>query len=141
MVRELIHDPILLAKPAKKAEKADLDLGLDLLMTLLAHKETCVGMAANMVGESKAIIVFSDLSRGKEAFTLMFNPEIIAKEGAYEAEEGCLSYLGGPKKAKRWHKIKVRYQNRDFQTRIKTYSGKTAQIIQHEVDHLMGVLI
>ena len=137
MVKELIHDPIFLARKSSPATAGDLDTARDLLETLMAHRETCVGMAANMIGVSKCIIAFLD---GKE-YALMFNPEIVKAEKPYETEEGCLSLLGGPRKCTRYQKIKVRYQNEKFQTRLKTYEGWTAQIIQHEVDHCHGVLI
>ena len=137
MVKELVHDPILLARKSATATKEDLQIGQDLLDTLLAHRDSCVGMAANMIGQLKRIIVFDN----EGAPMLMFNPEIIKASGEYEAEEGCLSLLGGPRKTKRYQKIKVQYQTRDFQTRLKTFSGWTAQIIQHEIDHCNGVLI
>ena len=137
MVKELIHDPIFLARKAETATPADLDTARDLLETLMAHKETCVGMAANMIGVTKRIIAFVD---GKD-YSVMFNPEIIKAEKPYETEEGCLSLLGGPRPCRRFQKIKVRYQNEKFQTRLKTYEGWTAQIIQHEIDHCNGVLI
>ncbi len=137
MVKELIHDPIFLARKSVPATPSDLDTARDLMETLMAHRETCVGMAANMIGVSKCIIAFLD---GKE-YALMFNPEIIKAEKPYETEESCLSLLGGPRKCTRYQKIKVRYQNEKFQTRLKTYEGWTAQIIQHEVDHCHGVLI
>ena len=137
MEKELIHDPIFLARKSSPATAGDLDTARDLLETLMAHRETCVGMAANMIGVTKCIIAFLD---GKE-YSVMFNPEIIKAEKTYETEEGCLSLLGGPRKCTRYQKIKVRYQNEKFQTRLKTYEGWTAQIIQHEVDHCNGVLI
>ena len=137
MVKELVHDPIFLARKSVPATAADLDTARDLLDTLLAHKDTCVGMAANMIGVCKRIIVFDN--GGKPM--LMFNPEIVKADGAYETEEGCLSLLGGPRKTKRFQKIKVEYQTDTFQTRLKTFEGWTAQIIQHEVDHCDGILI
>jgi len=137
MVRELVHDPILLARKSAPATKDDQQIAQDLLDTLLAHRDSCVGMAANMIGQLKRIIVFDN----EGAPMLMFNPEIIKASGEYETEEGCLSLLGGPRKTKRYQKIKVQYQTRDFQTRLKTFSGWTAQIIQHEIDHCNGVLI
>ncbi len=137
MVREIIHDPILLARPSAPAGKEDLSVAQDLLDTLAAHREACVGMAANMIGVCKRIIVFDD--GGKH--TLMLNPELLKAEGPYEAGEGCLSLLGGPRAVRRYEKIKVRYQNLQLQTRIKTFTGWTAQIIQHEIDHCNGVLI
>ena len=137
MIRELMHDPLFLGRRSTDATPDDLSVAQDLLDTITAHKATCVGMAANMIGVTRRIIVFAD---GKD-FTLMLNPEIIAFSGEYETEEGCLSLLGGPRKTKRYQKIKVRYQNLAFQTRLKTYTGWTAQIIQHEVDHCNGILI
>lgn len=137
MVKELVHDPILLARKSVPATKEDLDIARDLLDTLTAHRETCVGMAANMIGVFRNIIAFDN----GEEYMLMLNPEILKAEGEYEAEEGCLSLLGGPRKTKRFQKIKVRWQNTGFQTRIKTFTGWTAQIIQHEIDHCDGILI
>jgi len=137
MVKELIHDPILLAQPSAPATKEDLPVAQDLLDTLQVHRETCVGMAANMIGVCKRIIVFDD----DGTYTVMLNPEIIKQAGPYEAMESCLSLLGGPRKATRFEKIKVRYQNEQLQTRLKTFTGWTAQIIQHEVDHCNGILI
>ena len=137
MVRELVHDPFLLARKSAPATKDDLEIAQDLLDTLLAHRESCVGMAANMIGQLKRIIVFDNGG----VPTLMFNPEIIKASGEYEAEEGCLSLLGGPRKTKRYQKIKVQYQMENFQTRLKSFEGWTAQIIQHEIDHCNGILI
>lgn len=137
MVREIVHDPILLAQPSAPATKEDLPLVQDLLDTLAAHKEECVGMAANMIGECKNVIVFDNGG----TYMAMLNPVILKQSEPYETEEGCLSLLGGPRKTKRYKKIKVQYENNDFQVRIKTFEGWTAQIIQHEIDHLHGVLI
>ena len=137
MVRELIHDPILLARKSQPATREDLSAAQDLLDTLAAHRETCVGMAANMIGVYKSIIAFDN----EGTYMVMLNPEILKASEAYEAMEGCVSLLGGPRKAKRFRKIKVRYQTVDFQTRIKTFTGWTAQIIQHEIDHCGGILI
>ena len=141
MIKELIHDPIFLAGKSETATKEDLQTAINLLDTLTAHKETCVGMAANMIGVRKRIIAFLDESTKAPAYTVMLNPEIIKKDGAYSTEEGCLSLLGGPRPCKRYKSIKVKYQTTDMQTRIKTYTGWTAQIIQHEVDHCNGILI
>lgn len=137
MVRELIHDPILLGRKSVPAEKADLQIAQDLLDTLTSHSDSCVGMAANMIGECKKIIVFDN----EGTYMTMLNPEIIKQSEPYETEEGCLSLLGGPRKTKRFRKIKVQYQTLDFQTRLKTFTGWTAQIIQHEIDHCNGILI
>ena len=136
MVRDIIRDEVFLSQKAEAATLGDLTVAQDLLDTLTAHKDGCVGMAANMIGVSKRIIVFDN--EGK--YMVMFNPEIIKKSGPYEAEEGCLS-LTGTRKARRWQSIKVQYQNERFQTRFKTFTGWTAQIIQHEIDHCEGVLI
>lgn len=141
MIRELMHDPIFLAGKSEVATKDDLPVAQDLLDTLMAHRESCVGMAANMIGIQKRIIAFLDESGKAAVYTVMFNPEIIKAEGEYEAEEGCLSLLGGPRKCKRYKSIKVRYQTADMKTRIKSYTGWTAEIIQHEIDHCRGVLI
>ena len=137
MIKELIHDPILLARKSEVATKEDLQVAQDLLDTLIAHKDGCVGMAANMIGVHKRIIAFDNGG----TYMVMFNPEIIKKSGAYDAEEGCLSLLGGPRKCKRYQTIKVQWQTAEFQTRIKTFTSFPAQIIQHEVDHCDGVLI
>ena len=137
MVRELVHDPILLARKSAPATKEDLETLRDLMDTLLYHRESCVGMAANMIGVTKNIIVFQD----GVGCTAMLNPEILKAEGPYDTEEGCLSLLGGPRKCRRFRKIKVRWQTENFQTRVKNFEGWTAQIIQHEIDHLHGILI
>ena len=131
-----MRDEAFLSQKAELATLEDLPVAQDLLDTLTAHKDGCVGMAANMIGVCKRIIVFDN--EGK--YTVMFNPEIIKKSGSYEAEEGGLS-LTGIRKAKRWQSIKVQYQNEQFQIRFKTFTGWTAQIIQHEIDHCEGVLI
>ena len=141
MMKELMHDPIFLAGKSEIATKEDLPIAQDLLDTLMAHKETCVGMAANMIGVKKRIIAFLDESGRTTVYTVMLNPEIIKKDDAYDTEEGCLSLLGGPRKCKRYKTIKVQYQTAEMQTRLKTYTGWTAQIIQHEVDHCNGILI
>ena len=137
MVRELMHDPIFLARKSEEATKEDLDAAQDLLDTLTFHKEGCVGMAANMIGVTKRIIVFDNEGQ----YMTMLKPEILKAEGEYEAQEGCLSLLGGPRSCRRYQKIKVKYQNLQMQVRIKAFTGWTAQIIQHEVDHCNGVLI
>ena len=148
MVKELMHDPIFLAGKSEVATKEDLQVAKDLLDTLIAHREGCVGMAANMIGVRKRIIAFLDESgraskfgNGELVYTVMLNPEIIKKDGAYDTEEGCFSLLGGPHKCKRYKTIKVQYQTLEMQTRKKNFTGWTAQIIQHEVDHCNGILI
>ena len=137
MVKELIHDPIFLAQRSQIATAADLQAAQDLADTLAFHRQTCVGMAANMIGVARRIIAFYD----GDNLQVMFNPEIVKTAGEYRAEESCLSLLGGPRPARRFQKIKVRYQTTDFQTRLKTFEGFTAQIIQHEIDHCNGILI
>ena len=137
MVKELVHDPIFLARKSETATKEELQTATDLLDTLVAHRETCVGMAANMIGVCKRIIVFDN----EGSYMVMFNPRIVKAAGEYETEESCLSLLGGPRKTRRFRKIKVEYQTDAFQTRLKTFEGWTAQIIQHEIDHCDGILI
>lgn len=137
MVREMIHDPFLLGRKSRTATPEDETVCVDLLDTLKAHKETCVGMAANMIGEHICIIAFVL----GDSWMVMRNPQILKASGEYETEESCLSLLGGPRKTKRFQKIKVRYQNEAMQERIRSFEGWTAQIIQHEIDHCHGVLI
>ena len=136
MIRDICKDEAFLAQKAQLATPDDLFVGQDLLDTLAHHKEECVGMAANMIGVNKRIIVFDN----EGTYMVMFNPEIIRKSGPYQAEEGCLS-LTGTRPARRWKSIKVRWQNEKFQERLKTFTGWTAQIIQHEIDHCEGVII
>ena len=141
MIKELMHDPIFLAWKSDTATKDDLDIAKDLLDTLIAHRDGCVGMAANMIGERKRIIAFFDESGRAPTYTVMLNPEIVAKSGIYETEEGCLSLLGVPRKCKRYKTIKVKFQTLEMKTHTKNFTGWTAQIIQHEIDHCNGVLI
>lgn len=136
MVKEIMHDPVFLAQKSVPATKDDLPIARDLLETLEAYKDGCVGMAANMIGVAKRIIVFDNEGN----YMMMFNPELVKCSQPYEAEEGCLS-LPGIRKTKRYRSIKVRYQNEDFAVRLKTFTGWTAQIIQHEIDHCNGILI
>lgn len=136
MVRPIMKDPIFLAQPSAPATAEDLPVGQDLLDTLAAHADGCVGMAANMIGVNKRIIAFDN----EGSYLVMLNPEIVKRSGPYEAEEGCLS-LSGTRRARRWRSIKVRWQNERFQERCKTFTGWTAQIIQHELDHCEGILI
>lgn len=136
MVREICRDEAFLAQKAEPAAADDLGTAQDLLDTLAAHKDGCVGMAANMIGVNKRIIAFDN--EGK--YMVMLNPVIVRQSGTYEAEEGCLS-LTGTRKTKRFQTIKVQWQNEKFQTRLKTFTGWTAEIIQHEIDHCEGVLI
>ena len=136
MIKPITKDPIFLSQKSAPATAADLPIAQDLRDTLAAHRDGCVGMAANMIGAARRIIIFDD----NGSATVMLNPEIIRQSEPYEAEEGCLS-LSGMRKTKRFRSIKVRYQNEQFHTRIKTYTGWTAQIIQHEIDHCNGILI
>jgi len=137
MIKDIMHDETFLAKKAEPATKDDLYIIDDLKDTLKAHKDGCVGMAANMIGINKRVIIFED----NNSYSVMFNPEIIKKQDAFETEESCLSLQGYPKKTKRYKSIKVRWQNEKFEWRIKTFTGWTAQIIQHEIDHCDGILI
>ena len=136
MIREICKDETFLVQKAAPATADDLATAQDLLDTLTAHKDGCVGMAANMIGVCKRIIAFDN----KGTYMVMFNPVIVKQSGAYEAKEGCLS-LTGVRKTKRFQTIKVQWQNEKFQTRIKTFTGWTAEIIQHEIDHCEGILI
>ena len=136
MVQEICKDVLFLARKSEPATPDDLPVASDLLETLKAHADGCVGMAANMIGVAKRIIAFEDAG----VYRVLFNPEIVKKSGPYEAEEGCLS-LTGTRKTKRYQTIKVQWQNEQYQTRIKTFTGWTAQIIQHELDHCEGILI
>lgn len=136
MIREICRDETFLAQKAAPATADDLATAQDLLDTLTAHKDGCVGMAANMIGVNKRIIAFDN----EGTYTVMLNPVIVKQSGPYEAEEGCLS-LTGTRKTKRFQTIKVQWQNEKFQTRIKTFTGWTAEILQHEIDHCDGILI
>ena len=136
MVRPIMKDQLFLAQKSAPATAEDLDTARDLLDTLTANAAGCVGMAANMIGVSKRIIAFDN----EGVYMVMFNPEIVKASEPYAAEEGCLS-LPGKRTARRWRSIKVRYQNEAFQTRLKTFTGWTAQIIQHEIDHCNCILI
>ena len=136
MIKSIVHDPLFLAQKSLPATPADAAVAQDLLDTLAAHADGCVGMAANMIGVSKRIIAVE----AEEGYLVLFNPVILKKTGAYEAEEGCLS-LEGVRKTRRWQILKVQYQTPEGKPRIKNFTGWTAQIIQHEVDHCDGILI
>ena len=136
MIREICRDETFLAQKAAPATADDLATAQDLLDTLTAHRDGCVGMAANMIGVCKRIIAFDN----EGTYMVMFNPVIIRQSGPYEAQEGCLS-LSGVRKTKRFQTVKVQWQNEQFQTRLKTFTGWTAEIIQHEIDHCEGILI
>ena len=136
MIRDICKDEAFLAQKAEPATPEDLPVAADLLETLEYHKAGCVGMAANMIGINKRIIAFDN----EGTYMVMFNPEIVKKSGPYDGEEGCLS-LTGTRPVRRWKSIKVRGQNEQFQQRLKTFTGWTAQIIQHEIDHCEGIII
>lgn len=136
MIREICRDETFLAQKAAPATADDLATAQDLLDTLTAHRDGCVGMAANMIGVCKRIIAFDN----EGTYMVMFNPVIVRQSGPYETQEGCLS-LSGVRKTKRFQTVKVQWQNEQFQTRLKTFTGWTAEIIQHEIDHCEGILI
>ena len=136
MIQPIMHDPLFLAQKSAPATPEDAPVARDLLDTLTAHADGCVGMAANMIGVNKRIIAFDN----EGTYMVMFNPVIVRQSGPYEAQEGCLS-LSGVRKTKRFQTIKVQWQNEKFQTRLKTFTGWTAEIIQHEIDHCEGILI
>ena len=136
MIREICRDETFLAQKAAPATADDLATAQDLLDTLTAHKDGCVGMAANMIGVCKRIIAFDN----EGTYMVMFNPVIVRQSGPYETQEGCLS-LTGVRKTKRFQTVKVQWQNEQFQTRLKTFTGWTAEIIPHEIDHCEGILI
>ena len=136
MIRDICRDEFFLAQKSEPATPEDLPVAADLLDTLKHHRDECVGMAANMIGVSRRIIAFDDGG----TYMVMFDPEIVKRSGPYEAEEGCLS-LTGIRRARRWQTIKVRWKNEKFQERLKTFTGWTAQIIQHEIDHCEGIVI
>lgn len=137
MVREIVHNPMILAQKSVPATEEDKQVVIDLLDTLRAHTKECVGMAANMIGVNKSIIV---ISAGLGQFA-MINPKIISKSKPYNTEEGCLSLLGGPRPCKRFDEIEVEFLDINWKSQKQKYTGWTAQIIQHECDHLEGILI
>ena len=136
MIRPIMRNELVLQNVSVPATEADLETARDLLDTLSAHQHECVGMAANMIGVPKRIIVFDN----EGSYLVMLNPEIVSHAGEYTAEEGCLS-LVGTRTATRYRTIKVRYCGLDLKERTKSFTGFTAQIIQHEFDHCNGVLI
>ncbi|MEE3333856.1 MAG: peptide deformylase [Ruminococcus sp.] len=137
MIKELVHDPMFLGIKSKPAAKEDILVGQDLADTLIAHRETCVGMAANMIGVTKCVIAFFDNGR----CVVMYNPEIVQKSGEFHTEESCLSLLGGPRPVTRYKNIRVKFQDKTFVWKTSSFTGFTAQIIQHEIDHCNGILI
>ena len=136
MIREICKDEAFLAQKAQAATPDDLPVAADLLETLEAHADGCVGMAANMIGVAKRIIAVE----AEDGYLVLFNPVILKKSGPYNTEEGCLS-LEGVRPTRRWKSIKVQYETADGKPRIRTFTGWTAQIIQHEIDHCDGILI
>ena len=136
MIRPIVKDPMFLAVPSEPAQKSDCAVAMDLLDTLRAHLDGCVGMAANMIGVRKRIIAvhigFTQMA--------MLNPKIVSRNGPFETEEGCLS-LEGVRSTKRYQVIEVEYQDLQMRRQKRSFSGFTAQIIQHEVDHCDGILI
>lgn len=144
MIKELIHDPEFLSVKSVDATLDDISVAEDLSDTIAAHKDECVGMAANMIGVQKNIIIYDN---GKD-FQVMFNPVIILKEMPYQTKEGCLSLLGLPRPCTRYKYIKVEYCEISYKSgnpvlvhKIGTFKDFTAQIIQHEIDHCNGILI
>ncbi|MCQ2532348.1 MAG: peptide deformylase [Saccharofermentans sp.] len=137
MVHELMHDPFFLGQKSEKATQADVNIGRDLMETLAAHRHDCVGMAANMIGLKKCIIAFTTPFGNM----LMYNPVILKKDKPYDTEEGCLSLLGGPRPVTRYEIIEVEFQDVNFKKKRQKFTGFTAEIIQHEVDHCNGILI
>ena len=136
MIRNIMHDPMFLSRRSQDATEADRQVAQDMLDTIQANKEDCVGLAANMIGVLKRIIVIDNGG----FYITMYNPEIVGRTGPYEAEEGCLCHEG-ERKTKRYQNIRVRYQDSEFKTRTENYEGWPAEIIQHEIDHCNGVLI
>jgi len=136
MVKDIVRDEAFLAQKSEAATKDDIGIADDLVDTLVANKDKCVGLAANMIGKLRNIIVFFD----GDTVVEMFNAKIIESAGKYFAEEGCLS-LEGKRKTQRSEHIKVRYKDRNFKSQIRSYSGFTAEIIQHELDHVAGKII
>ena len=136
MIRPVVKNELALRAPSSPATVADRSVGQDLLDTLRFHSHECVGMAANMIGVAKRIIVFDDAGTHR----LMYNPEITAKSEPYQTEEGCLS-LSGRRPATRYRRIEVTFRDERFASRTETFEGWTAQIIQHEIDHCNGIVI
>ena len=136
MIKQIIRDPIFLGIKSEEATKADMDVANDLKDTLMANRERCVGMAANMIGIRKRVII----ANAGIGDIIMFNPVIVKKEGAFETEEGCLS-LDGVRKTTRYQTIEVEFTDMSWKRQKQKYSGFLAQIIQHECDHLEGIVI
>ena len=136
MVREIVHDPLFLAQRSAEAKESDMQIAIDLIDTLRANLDRCVGMAANMIGQRKRIIA---MAKGPMVVAMM-NPKILTRSGEYEAEGGCLS-LEGTRKAKRYRSIRLQWQDMQMKTHVGILDGFQAQIVQHEIDHCDGILI
>ena len=136
MVKSIVKDVFFLGQKAEDATRKDLSVGQDLLDTLRANQDHCVGMAANMIGVKKKIIIVNMGIMN----VVMYNPVIVKKDTPYETEEGCLS-LTGVRKTIRYQNIEVEYFDSSWKKHRQKYTGWTAQIIQHECDHLNGVII
>ena len=136
MIKEIVRDPVFLAQPSRAATEADLPVAQDLIDTLRANLDRCVGMAANMIGQRKRIIA---IAKGPMVVA-MINPKILSGSGEYETEEGCLS-LEGTRKTKRYRSIRLSWQNVRMKEHVGTLEGFQAQIVQHEIDHCDGILI
>lgn len=136
MVREIMKDPFFLGQKSEPATKEDRAIGRDLMDTLRAHRDGCVGMAANMIGIRKNIII---VNMGIMDM-VMFNPRILSTKKPFETEEGCLS-LTGVRKTTRYEEIEVEFRDMDWKLQRRAFTGWTAQIIQHEVDHCNGIVI
>ena len=136
MIRPIVHDPLFLARPSAPATEADLPIANDLIDTLRANLDRCVGMAANMIGERKRIIA---MARGPMV-VVMLNPKILSKSGEYESEEGCLS-LEGVRKTTRYRSIRLSWQDMQMKKHVGLLNRFQAQIVQHEIDHCNGILI
>ena len=136
MIRPINRDPLFLAQKSAPATPEDAPIARDLLETLTAHADRCVGMAANMIGEAKCIIAVES----EDGYLVLFNPVILKRSGPYEAEEGCLS-LSGERKTTRYEEIEIKYRDQLFRMKKKRFKGFVAEVIQHEMDHLEGKLI
>lgn len=140
MIRPIMTSRVILARPSVDAAPGDGPHAQDLLDTFAVHRAECVGMAANMIGVLKRIIVFAEGGTASSSARLMYNPELVAQAEPFETEEGCLSFTGA-RPTTRYRRITVRYQDESWRERTERFSGYTAEIIQHEIDHCMGIVI
>ena len=136
MIQPIVHDPVFLAQRSEDATEADLPVVTDLIDTLKANMDRCVGMAANMIGERKRIIAIAN----GPMIVVMLNPEILSASGEYMAEEGCLR-LAGTKRTKRFRSIRLKWQDTEMKDHVGMLNGFQAQIVQHEIDHCNGIII